>query len=104
MPTPAHPVARVQFPDTVQLRRVYVDHLQRPLTGIVQVMAKERAASGDTVIPAGPTTPVELANGVLDIQVPPGRYRLRAQLRAVDGSLVNDDHEVTLGSPNRKAD
>lgn len=102
MPIPARTAPRVQLPGAVRLRRIYVDHLQRPLSGTVLVISREPAAEGDMVIPAGPT-PVDLSGGVLDIPLPPGRYRLVAQLRAADGSLVRDDREITL-EPDQKAE
>ena len=102
MPIPARPAPRIQFAGAIRLHRVYVDHLQRPLSGTVLVISREAATEGDAVIPAGPT-PVNLVGGVLDIPLPPGRYRLLAQLRAADGSLVRDDREVVL-APDTKAD
>lgn len=99
MPVPALPQPRQVHPDMVVCRRVYRDTLHRPLTGTVTITALQRMTVGDTVIPASPASK-DLVNGVLQVELPPGRYRFTGRLLTVDGAKVNDDEIVTVAGPS----
>lgn len=74
---PAAPLPGQAIPASrggTQLRREYRDVLDRPMRGTV------------TITPAaGPPVTVQLADGVLVCDLPPGAYSLTASLRTADG-------------------
>lgn len=96
MPVDAQPVPWPEpVSGEVQLRRVYLDALKRPLVGEVTISGNQRAASGGTVVVSADVR-ARLVDGVLDVSLPPGTYSLTATLRTVDGAPVTDKDEVTL--------
>lgn len=104
MPDPALPQPRTPavLPGRVHYRRRYSDALGRAMPGVVTIINRTRLTAGpDTVIPAS-STRVDLgADGWLDVQLPPGTYQLKAQLRTPDGSTFVDDDTVTLNAGDR---
>lgn len=84
--------------DRVRLHREYRDVLGRPLRGKIRIDGAARAKAGESVTAAARVT-VELVDGCLDVELPPGRYRLSSSdLRTVDGSQASEDDEVTLSA------
>lgn len=77
-----------QQPGSEHYSRTYRDLLGRPMqAGQVTITAE---AGGAPVV-------VELVAGALDVDLPPGTYRLSAKLRTVDSFRVTETDTVTLG-------
>lgn len=97
MPQAALPEPRATvLSGRVHLRKVYRDTLQRPLVGTVTLVGSLSHVEDDlTVLPA-PVT-VSLANGVLDVDLPPDTYQFTASLRTAEGKPVEDRGSVVLG-------
>jgi len=75
----------------VRHRHVYRDALERPVaSGRVTLTAAGRP--GDVV--------VDLADGVLDVELPFGVWTLFAQLRTVDHDRLVEATTLTLGGPS----
>lgn len=101
MPADALPEPRrAPLPGTVPVRRVYVDALNRAMSGEVVVSGGDRADVGDHVVVPAPVT-VPLVGGVLEVDLRPGAYKLTAKLRTVDGDKTNDVAEIDVERPAR---
>ena len=100
MPTDALPVPpAVPVPGAVPFRHEYRDALGRALVGSVTLTPETRTAAPGVTIPAAPLT-VPVVAGVLAVDLPPGIYQLRADLRTVDGASVVDTDRVSIKPPN----
>jgi hypothetical protein len=82
-------------PGWAVLRREYLDALGRPMTGDVSIISRTRAVVGDTIIPASSVRRPVVA-GVLEVELPPNTYELKAQLRTADGDTFTDNTAVRL--------
>lgn len=96
MPDPALPRARFLPGQTIYVRH-YVDALRRPMEGEVTLTPRGTHAIDDHVVVAAPVT-VSLQLGSLQIALLPGVYRVRAQLKTVDGTLLVHEDEVTVAA------
>jgi hypothetical protein len=99
MPADALPIpttaSSAGLPGAVTHRREYRDPLGRPMTGTATITGGTRTADGHTiVVPVAVPRPV--VGGVLEVELPPGEYRIVAALRTVDGKRISDTHKVTL--------
>lgn len=83
------------LPGTAPYRRAWADPLGRPLRGKVVLTGQTRIEAGVLVVLPAPVT-VELVDGVLDVILPCGPYRMAADLRTVDGAPVSDDGTFTV--------
>lgn len=79
----------------IHYRRDYRDVLGRPMRGTVTITGTARSDADGTVILPAPVT-VELAAGVLEVDLPSDTYRIEAALRTVDGFRTSDTDTVTL--------
>jgi len=70
----------------VLLRRDYRDVLERPLRGTVTIQPAD-----------GPSVTVELVDGLLSRDLPPGTYTVTASLRTADGVRAYETTTITLG-------
>lgn len=83
------------LPGTVRLERAYRDVLGRPMTGTVTLTGAARTATDSAVVVPAPVS-VDLADGLLAVDLPPDTYRLQADLRTADGARATDTDEVVL--------
>lgn len=98
MPDPALPEPRptpVALAGAVRFTRRYADALGRPMRGTVTLTPTAPTTAGGAVIPAAPV-PVELDAGLLEVDLPPGTYRLSAALRTAEGAQATDAGTVTI--------
>lgn len=101
MPNPARPVSRVAevIPGAFPLRWLYTDALGSPLSGTVRITGRNGAEVGTHKVIPAPFS-VALADGWLDVNLPPDTYRLEANLVAQDGTKVSDAttviHEIPV--------
>lgn len=100
MPTRALPVPpgkpATPADDKGLLIRRYFDPLRRPLTGTVSVIAVGHIEYGHDVIPAGAKGDVQLVDGLLQVSLHPGVYRLLFRGHTEDGHELVDDITVTV--------
>lgn len=98
MPADALPEPRpmpVALPGAVPVRREYRDVLGRPMAGAVTVTPQSPADAAGVAVVAAPVK-VELAGGVLAVSLPPGYYRLSADLRTADGATATSTGTLTV--------
>ena len=96
MPVDALPIPpAASVPGAVPYRHEYRDALGRPLVGSVTLTPETRTAVPGVTIPTAPFT-VPVVAGVLAVNLPPGIYQLRADLRTVDGAPVVDTDRVSI--------
>lgn len=94
MPADAR-MSRPRGSGLVRLHRSYFDPLGRSMLGTVDITGSARTEDAGRVgLPV--TVTVELADGVLDVALPPDVYSLRARLRTVDDHDIRDLEEVDL--------
>ena len=79
----------------IRLTRRYADLIGRPLKGNVTITGEEVTTEGVSVVLPNATT-VPLANGVLDVHLPPGRYTLVVDAYTVDRVESSYTETVTL--------
>jgi hypothetical protein len=92
MPDDAKPQpwpAPVELDGAHCLRRIYRDPLGRPMTGHVKITGQTRHEDGTTVIPPV-SVKADVADGRLDVHLPPDTYKLVASLTTVDGHSYVD--------------
>lgn len=96
MPVDALPVpAAAGLPGSVTHRHVYRDSLGRPMNGVATITGSVRSVDGHTtVVPVAVTAKV--ADGLLEVTLPPGEYRIVAALRTQDGRRASDVDTVSL--------
>ena len=94
-PYPGDPGA--VLPGRVVLRKVYADALGRPMSGTAMITNRAPVQAGDATVPAS-TVRVDVVDGTLEEQVPPGTYVVAAQLRTVDGDVFTHNETVTVAS------
>jgi len=99
MPADALPIPHdLPVPGAVNYTRTYLDPLGRPLIGSVTFTGEARSATVDAVILPAPVS-VPVTAGVLSVNLPPGIYQLRADLRTVDGAPVVDTDRIAVKAP-----
>lgn len=89
-PWPTHPAG------TVHHRREYRDPLRRPLRGTLTYTGAQRAETDAAVVVSAPVN-VALEDGVVDVHLPPGTYKVTGQLQTADGVRIREDTTVELG-------
>lgn len=96
MPVDALPVPNAAgLPGSVTYRHAYRDPLGRPMSGVATITGSVRIVAGHTtVVPV--TVTAKIADGLLEVTLPPGEYRIVAALRTKDGRRAPDTHTVTL--------
>jgi len=95
MPSNALPVSNSPLPGTVRLRREYRDVIGRPMTGTVTLLGSSSHDIAGVKVLVAPAV-VQLSGGVLEVNLPPDRYELTAQLKTVEGARLTEKETVTL--------
>jgi hypothetical protein len=96
MPVTALPVPLGGSSDKRWYRRSYVDPLGQPMTGSVAITSLRRLDHDGAVLPADATAVAELADGVLQVALLPGFYRLVATLTSASGHSLTVTDTVTI--------
>lgn len=96
MPEPCYPWPRTAAPERTVFRRSYFDPLGEPMSGSVTVVATSRVDQADSVVPEGAQAVAELVDGLLELRLRPGYYRLTANLHTVSGHDLTDEDVVTI--------
>jgi hypothetical protein len=96
MPVPALPIPHGAQPDRRVHRHSYIDPLNQPMTGTVTITSLRRLDQGDTVLPESATAVAELVDGVLEIELQPGFYKLVATLTSASGHSLTDVASITI--------
>jgi hypothetical protein len=65
------------------------------MRGTVDIISREPAVLDNTVVPAS-SARVEFTDGVLRVQLIPGRYLLKAQLTTPEGGTFLHDDTITV--------
>lgn len=95
MPVDALPQPWPESSAEASYRRTFVDSLGRPLEGELTVERLNPPSDETTVVIAAPVA-VPLAAGELTLDLPPGIYRVRGQLRTAGREQVTYDDTVTV--------
>lgn len=96
MPTPALPVRLGERPKQNMYRHRYVDPLDHPMTGSVAITALKRLGGAGATLPEQATAVVELVDGLLEVHLRPGFYKLVATLTSPSGHKVTDTVQITI--------
>lgn len=96
MPAPALPIPHGTESDRKPFRRTYADPLGEPMTGKVTVTTLRRLDQDATVTPEASAAVVELVDGVLEVFLLPGYYKLVAELISPSGHTVTDTDTITF--------
>lgn len=96
MPEPALPIPHnPALKRLVSFRREYRDLLQRPMSGRLVLTTDQVHTEGGTSIFPAPVR-VQVVDGVLALDLPPGTYTLTGQLWNPDEEQVSVEETVTV--------
>jgi hypothetical protein len=98
MPVDARAPLQPPMPPKVTYRRHYRDAALRPLDGVVTLTPADRTATRHVVVVPAPVL-VDLVRGELIVDLVPGSYTLRAELRSPGGGFTVDEDTVDVVSP-----
>lgn len=87
------------MPRRVMYRRHYRDAALRTLDGHVIITPADRSATEHVVVVPAPLV-IELVKGELAVELVPGSYELRAELRSLGGALTIDTDTVNVQLPD----
>lgn len=87
----------VSLPGTVHYRREYRDALGRPMRGRVTITGAARSEHDGVVTLPAPVV-VDVADGILDVDLPPDTYTITAALRTRDGDRASETLKVALAA------
>lgn len=65
------------------------------MSGTVTITGTTRTETDGAVTVPVPVN-ATLVDGVLDVALPPGTYRIQAALRSIDGARLDDSATITL--------